>query len=93
MVTFVYNGEYNSKLITWRFIVGVREIFGQRIKELREENGLGVRELATILGISHSAISLYESCRRTPDIDVCKLFADYFKVSGDYLIGISDERR
>ena len=69
------------------------EIFAKRIKELREERGLGVRELAAKLGISHSAISLYESCKRTPDIDTCKLFADFFNVSGDYLIGISDRRK
>lgn len=69
------------------------EIFSQRIKELREERSLGVRELAGILGISHSAISLYESCRRTPDIEMCRLFAKFFNVSGDYLLGLSNERK
>jgi len=73
--------------------MGAKEIFAQRIKELREEKGLGIRELALKLGISHSAISLYESCQRTPDIETCKLFADFFNVSGDYLIGIINERR
>lgn len=73
--------------------MGTREIFAKRIKELREEQGYGVRELASKLGISHSAISLYESCQRTPDIEVCKLFAEFFNVKGDYLLGISDERR
>lgn len=73
--------------------MSAKEIFAKRIKELREEQGLGVRELAAKLGISHSAISLYESCQRKPDIDTCKLFAQFFKVSGDYLLGITDERR
>ncbi len=52
---------------------------------------MGVRELAAELGISHSAISLYESCKREPGVSVCKLFADYFGVSCDYLIGMTDE--
>lgn len=71
--------------------MSAKDIFAERIKYLRELNGLGIRELASKLGISHSAISLYESAQRTPDIDTCKLFADYFKVTGDYLIGLSDE--
>ena len=71
--------------------MNAKEIFAQRIKELRESRGFGIRELAAKLGISHAAISNYESCKRTPDIDTCKLFADFFDVSGDYLLGLSDE--
>lgn len=70
-----------------------QEIFATRIKELRIERGLGVRELAALMGISHTAISLYENLKRTPDIIMCKKFAAFFNVSGDYLIGITDERR
>lgn len=72
--------------------MSAKEIFAKRIKELREERGYGVRELAAKLGISHSAISLYENCQRTPDIETCKLFADFFNVSCDYLLGISDKK-
>jgi transcriptional regulator with XRE-family HTH domain len=32
------------------------EIFAARIKELRDEQGLGLREAAAKMGISHSAI-------------------------------------
>lgn len=73
--------------------MSINEIFAKRIKELREERGFGIRELAAFLGISHSAIINYETCKRTPDINTCKLFADFFNVSGDYLIGITNERR
>ena len=71
----------------------VLEVFATRIKELRDEQGLGVREAAAKMGISHSAILMYEKRRRTPDIEVCKLFADFYNVKGDYLLGITDERR
>lgn len=50
----------------------VNEVFAERIKKLRESKGMGVRELAAELGISHSAISLYESCKREPGVGVCK---------------------
>lgn len=69
------------------------EIFAQRIRGLRVERGLGVRELAAKLGMSHTAISLYENRKRTPDIVTCKKFSDFFNVTGDYLLGLSDERR
>lgn len=69
-----------------------KEIFARRLKELREGQGKGVRELGIELGMSHSAISLYESMKRTPDIEVCKKIAEYFNVSGDYLLGISDSK-
>lgn len=69
----------------------VNEVFAERIKKLRESKGMGVRELAAELGISHSAISLYESCKREPTVSVCKLFADYFGVTCDYLLGLTDE--
>jgi transcriptional regulator with XRE-family HTH domain len=70
----------------------VNEVFAERIKLLRESKGLGVRELANILGISHSSISMYENCKREPTVSICKLFADYFNVSCDYLLGLTDER-
>lgn len=71
----------------------VMEVFATRIRELRFEQGLGVRELAAKIGLSHAAISLYENQKRTPDIMICKKFADFFGVTGDYLIGLSNEGR
>lgn len=73
--------------------MNVNEIFAKRIRELRESQGIGVRELASILGISHASISLYENCKREPTVSVAKLFADYFGVTCDYLLGLSDEPR
>lgn len=65
-------------------------VFAKRIKELRESQGLSTRGLAEKLNIGASSISQYETDIRTPDIEVCKKFADFFGVSCDYLIGISD---
>ena len=73
--------------------MNAKEVFAKRIKDLREERGYGVRELADKMGISHSSISMYENCKRTPDIEILKKFAEFFDVTGDYLLGISDIRR
>lgn len=72
--------------------MSAKDYFSKRIKELRETNGLGVRELAVQLGISHVSILFYEKAERTASIDVCKLFADRFGVSCDYLVGITDKK-
>jgi len=66
------------------------QIFAKRTKDLRESRGMGIRQLATELSISHSSIIQYENCNRTPSIEVCKLFADYFNTTCDYLIGLTD---
>jgi transcriptional regulator with XRE-family HTH domain len=64
------------------------EIFARRIRELREARGLGVRQLGAELGIGHSSISQYENCKRVPDINTCLIFAKYFGVTCDYLMGL-----
>ena len=71
----------------------VKEAFGTRVKELREENGYGLRQFASMLGISHSALKNYESGERTADIEICRKASDIFNVTGDYLMGRTNERR
>lgn len=57
------------------------------IKELRASKGLSQRELANLFNISPSTIAMYETGQRTPDTETPKLFADFFNVSTDYLLG------
>lgn len=66
-------------------------MFGTRIVELRKNKGLTQAELATSLGISRSALSLYEIEKREPDITTLKKIASLFGVSSDYLLGLSDK--
>ena len=70
--------------------MSVTATFVKRIRELREAKGMGVRELAYELGISHTSISYYENEKREPTVSVCKMFADYFGVTCDYLVGLTD---
>lgn len=60
---------------------------GPRIKSLREKKNLAQFELATILKISNSTLSQYETGARTPSDDMKIAIANYFDVSVDYLLG------
>ncbi len=63
-----------------------------RVKELREEKGLSQEELAKVVGTNRTTISLYESEQRGLSLDMIVKLADYFDVSTDYLLGISEKR-
>lgn len=68
------------------------EIFGQRLKSLREERGLSQRALAEVIGISKGAVYYYENEGRAADIVTLKKLSDFFGVSADYLLGSSNAR-
>lgn len=61
--------------------------FGEILKKLREKNKLKQEDLAELIGSTKSTISQYETGKREPDLDKLILFADYFNVTTDYLLG------
>ena len=67
-------------------------MIGKALKALREERGLSQVELAKQLDISASAIGMYEVNSREPSDDIKTKIAEYFDVSIDYLLGVSDVR-
>ena len=64
--------------------------FSERLKELRLEKGLTQNQLAKGLGVTHTAINLWESKKRVPNFDAVIIVAKYFGVSTDYLAGLED---
>lgn len=68
------------------------QVFGERLKTLREERELSQRELAEVIGISKGAVYYYESDGRAPDIVTLEKLSDYFGVSADYLLGRTNAR-
>ena len=59
--------------------------FSEVFKNLRKEKGLTQVEMAKELGISRSAIGMYEQGKREPDFETEEKIADYFNVTLDYL--------
>lgn len=63
---------------------------GQRIKELREKRCLTQEDFAGKLGLSKSAIGMYETDKREPNLETLDAIADFFNVDMEYLRGKTD---
>lgn len=69
-----------------------REIFSDRLKQLRKEKNLSMQELAQIVGLkSKGSIGQFETGLNVPSADILVALADYFDVSLDYLVGRTDK--
>lgn len=62
----------------------------QRLLELRKARNLTQQRLAIELGIDQTSISSYECGKYLPTVEVLVKLAEYFGVSTDYLLGLSD---
>ena len=61
-------------------------VVAEMIKRFRKEKGLTTKQLGRIIGVSDSAISLYETGERTPPVLACVRLAAAFDCSLDFLI-------
>ena len=69
-------------------------MFGARMATLRRAAGISQAQLAERLGVSPSAIGMYEQGRREPSLDTLVAIADVLGVSLDLLIrGKPDNER
>lgn len=73
-------------------------IFGQRLKQLRNERGLYQAQLSDQFNkkfntkLARSSISTYETSDTIPEMAVLVDLATFFDVTVDYLLGRTDER-
>lgn len=61
-----------------------------RIKNLREQNGYTQTHLAKYLGITRSSVNAWEMGISVPSTQYVVELAQFFKVSTDFLLGVSD---
>ena len=71
--------------------------FGQRLRMFRVENDMTQEQLATAFShryhperLTKGGISMYELGKRIPETPLLVKIAEYFGVSVDYLLGLSD---
>ena len=64
--------------------------FSERLKELRKEAKLSQDQLAKEVGLTHTAIGLWEQNKRVPNLDAVIAIAQFFHVSLDYIAGLED---
>ena len=63
---------------------------GERLKQLRLEKGLTLKEVSQALGIHLMTYAHYEHGDREPSISTLKQLCDFYEVTADYLIGRTD---
>ncbi|MBQ7978005.1 MAG: helix-turn-helix transcriptional regulator [Clostridia bacterium] len=66
-------------------------IIGKRIKELRQEYGLSLQKLADAIGVDKHAIIYWEQETNEPKASYIVRLANFFNVTTDYLLGLTDE--
>lgn len=77
-----------------RYDILVRgDIVFQRIRDLREDHDLKQRELAAILNCSQRVYSNYELGQRDIPTDVLIRLSEFYHVSTDYILGLTNNPR
>jgi transcriptional regulator with XRE-family HTH domain len=61
-----------------------------KLRSLREERKINQQKIAMDLQISQASVSKYEIGSAEPDIGTIVKLAEYFNVSTDYLLGVSE---
>lgn len=61
--------------------------FPNIFRKIREQSGLTQQQMADKLGVSRSAIGMYENGEREPNFETLELIADTFNVDMNYLLG------
>lgn len=69
------------------------KLLSKRLYEIRKENNLSQEKLSNDIGIHQRAYSYYESGERIPTTFKLLYIAVYYKVSFDYLVGRSDNKK
>ena len=72
---------------------GYNENFPQRLRELIKEKGETQQGLADYIGRTRQLISYYSDGSSSPDWKTLARIAEYFGVTSDYLIGLSDAKQ
>ena len=70
-----------------------KEIFCQRLRQLRHDKKMTATQLATAFEVTKQTVSRWELGDRIPTLDTAAAIADYFDVSLDYLVGTSDIKK
>lgn len=66
-------------------------MFKERLLNLRKAKNLTQQELSDKLHMSRATYAQYEIGRREPDFETLKKLAEFFHVSTDYLLGLTDD--
>ena len=63
-----------------------------KIRELRKNRGLTMKQLGDILGLAESTISQYENGKRQPAYETLLRLSEHFGVSVGYILGAEEKK-
>lgn len=67
--------------------------FNERIRALREDKDLNQTQLGKIMNMSQRKISRLETGESEPTTDEIISFCRFYKVSADYILGLTDKMK
>ena len=68
-----------------------KELFGQRLKEVRTRSKETQQDLAEYLDSAKNSISEIENGKRTTTAEKIAMICEHYHISADYLLGLSDD--
>ena len=66
---------------------------GEKVRNLREDADLNQTQLGAALGMTQRKVSYIECGKYEPSIDDIVAVCRYFKITSDYLLGLSERLR
>lgn len=66
------------------------EVFGERLRELRRERNLSMKDFAKTIDATDAAVSNWENNINQPKISYLKKISEKYGVSTDYLLGLEN---
>lgn len=68
-----------------------KKMFGERLFALREQKGLSQQAVADLLKVTRTQISDIENGKSGTNLDRFYQLCEFYQVSADYLLGITDD--
>ena len=68
------------------------EMLGNRLSELRKDNGYTQEDISSLLNLTRSSVSNYEQGINEPSLSAIIKFAELYNVSCDYLLCRTKEK-
>ncbi len=87
----IYNGYYDTTVVSNKPERKISMNYGERLKILREKHELTQADVASYIGTSQSYYAQYENGKRSIPFERAVKLAQLYDTSLDYISGLSDD--
>ena len=91
-ISFIFLFQHNTIRVilkSKKYGGAIMATFAERLRELRNEKKMTMKDLADKLSLTEQAISMYERNERRPNFEKLEEIADFFNIDMNYLLGKS----